>query len=103
MRELSQLLCPLHSTVYWHLTQSQRFTMHHLRLVPRFLTAEQKRISVDMAGEPLLGFSGQMLYQWHGILIFDGAWVSLQTEHEMMSVCPGEPVSGLRAADHTVT
>jgi hypothetical protein len=53
VRELSRLTCLGSLTVHRHLTQSLRFGVRHLRLVPHFLTAERKRIRVDMAGELL--------------------------------------------------
>jgi hypothetical protein len=55
VRELSRRICLPRSIVHRHrhLTQSLRFTVLHLRWVPHFLTAEQKRIRVQMAIELL--------------------------------------------------
>jgi hypothetical protein len=36
VRELSRRICLPRSTVDWHLTQSLRFTVQHLRWVPNF-------------------------------------------------------------------
>jgi hypothetical protein len=51
IRQLSRRNCLPRSTVHRHLTHSLRFTIRHLRWVPHFLTAEQKRIQVDMSRE----------------------------------------------------
>jgi hypothetical protein len=53
VRELSRRICLPRSTVHphrhWHLTQSFRFTVRHIRWVSHLLTAEQKQIRVQMA------------------------------------------------------
>jgi hypothetical protein len=58
-RELSSLSCLPRSAVHRHLAQSLRFTVRHSRWVLRILTAEQKRIRVDMAGELLRVLASQ--------------------------------------------
>jgi hypothetical protein len=91
-RELSRLTCLPRSTVHRRLAQSLRFPVRHLRLVPGFLPAEQKRTRVDMAGELLRVLSGQVTHQCHDIVTLDESWVYVYTEHEMMWVSPGETV-----------
>jgi hypothetical protein len=73
VRELSRRIFLPKSTVHrhWHLTQSFRFTMRHLRWVPHFLTAEQKQIRVKMAIELLQVFLVQSTRQWHDIVTLD--------------------------------
>jgi hypothetical protein len=92
VRELFRLTCLPRSTVHRHLTQLLRFTPRHLRWVPHFLTAEQKRIRVDMASDLLRVVSGQMTHQWHVIMSLNESWVYLYSEHEMMWVSPRETV-----------
>jgi hypothetical protein len=43
VRELSRRICLPRSTMHQHLTQSLRFTVRHLRWVPRFLTRNRSR------------------------------------------------------------
>jgi hypothetical protein len=86
--ELSQRICLLRSTVHrhwhWHLTQSLRFTVRHLRRVPHFLTAEQKQIRVQIAIELLQVLSVQSTRHWHDIFTFDESWICLFSEHDLM-------------------
>jgi hypothetical protein len=88
VRELSRLTCLPRSTGHGKLTQSLR----HLRWVPHFFTAGQKRIRVDIAGELLRVLSSQMTHQWYDIVTLDQILVCLCAQHEMMQVSPGERV-----------
>jgi hypothetical protein len=60
IRALSRRICLIRSTVHRHLTHSLRFTIRNLRWVTHLLTAEQKRIRVDMSRELLRVLSVQM-------------------------------------------
>jgi hypothetical protein len=60
IRELSRRTCLPRPTVHRHLTHSLRFIIRHLRWIPHFLTAEQKRIRVDTSRELLHALSVQM-------------------------------------------
>jgi hypothetical protein len=57
-----------------------------------FLTAEQKRIRVDMSRELLPVLSVQMAHQWHDIVTLDESWISLYCEHDLVWMTPGEKV-----------
>jgi hypothetical protein len=59
VRELSRLSFLPRSTVHLYLTQLPGFTVGRLRWVPLFLTAEHKKIGVDMVGELLQVLVGQ--------------------------------------------
>jgi hypothetical protein len=80
--------CLSRSTVHRHLTQSLRFAVRHLQWVSHFLTAEKKRIRVDMAGGLLRVLAGQVTHQWHDTVALDEPWVYLYTGHELMWVSP---------------
>jgi hypothetical protein len=78
--ELSRRICLPRSTLYrhWHVTQSLRFTVRHLRWVPQFLTAEQKQIRLVMAIELLQALSVQSTRQWHDIVTLDECCLFVQ-------------------------
>jgi hypothetical protein len=57
-----------------------------------FLTAEQKRIRVNMSRELLRVFSVQMARQWHEIVALDESRIDLYCEHDLMCMAPGEIV-----------
>jgi hypothetical protein len=86
VRELSPRICLPRSTVHphwhWHLTQSLRFTVRHLRRVPHFLTPEQKQIRVQMSIELLQVLSVQSTRQWHDIVNLDESCIYLFSEHQ---------------------
>jgi hypothetical protein len=82
--ELSRRICLPRSTVHWHLTQSFRFTVRHLRWVPHVLMAEQKQIQVQMAIELSQVLSVQSTQQWHDIITLDESWIYLFSEHDLM-------------------
>jgi hypothetical protein len=86
VRELSRRICLPRSTVHphRHLTQSLRFTVRHLRWVPRFLMAEQKQIRVLMAIELLQVLSVQSTRQWHDIVTLDESWIYLFSGHDLI-------------------
>jgi hypothetical protein len=92
VHELSRRICLPRSTVHphWHLTQSLRFTVRHLRWVPHFLTVEQKQIRVRLATELLQVLSVQSTRQWHDIVTLDESWICLFSEHDLMWTAPGE-------------
>jgi hypothetical protein len=90
VRELCRLTCPPRSTVHRHMAKSLRFTVHDLRCVPHFLTAAEKRIRVDMAGEQLRGLSSQMTHQWHDIVKLDEPWVYPRDVTHGFAVWPGQ-------------
>jgi hypothetical protein len=96
VRELSRRICLPRSTLHRHrhphLRQSLRFTVQHLRWVPRFLTAEQKQIRVQMAIELLQVLSVQSTRQWHDIVTLDESWIYLFSEYDLMWIAPGEIV-----------
>jgi hypothetical protein len=92
VRELSRRICLPRSTVHRHLTQSLRFTVRHLPLVPHLLTAEQKQIRVQMTIELLQILSVQGTRQWHDIVTLDESWIYLFSEHDLMWTDPGEIV-----------
>jgi hypothetical protein len=94
VRELSRRICLPRSTVHphRHLTQSLRFTVRHLRWVPRLLTVEQKQIRVQMAIELLQALSVQSTRQWHDIVTLDEPWIYLSSEYDLMWTAPGESV-----------
>jgi hypothetical protein len=92
IRQLSRRTCLPRSTVHRHLTHSLRFTIRHLRWVPHFLTAEQKRIRVGMSRELLRVLPVQMASQWHDIVILDESWIDLYCGQDLMWMAPGEIV-----------
>jgi hypothetical protein len=92
VRELSGRICLPRSTVHWHLTQSLRFMVRHFRLVPHFLTAEQKQIRVQMVIELSQVLSVQRTGQWHDLVTLDESWIYLFSEHDLMWTAPGEMV-----------
>jgi hypothetical protein len=93
MRDLSRRIYLTRSTVHrhrhWHLMQSLRFTVRHLRWVPLFLTAEQKQIRVQMAIKLMQALSVQSTRQWHDIITLDESWIYLLSEHGLMWTAPG--------------
>jgi hypothetical protein len=95
VRELSQRICLPRFTVHRHLTQSLRFTVQHLRLVPHVLTAEQKQIRVLMTMELLQVLSVQSTGQWHELVALDESRIYLFSEHDLMWSAPGELLSNM--------
>jgi hypothetical protein len=92
IRELSRRICLPRSTVHRHVSHSLRFTIRHLRWVPHFLTAEQKRIRVGRSRELLRVLLVEMAHQWHDIVILEESWIYLYCEHDLMWMAPGEIV-----------
>jgi hypothetical protein len=59
---------------------------------PRFLTAEQKQIRVQMAIELLQVLLVQSTRERHDIVTLDELWIYLFSEHDLMWIASGEIV-----------
>jgi hypothetical protein len=57
---------------------------------PPLLTAEQKKIRLQIAIDLLQVLSVQSTCQWHDIVTLDESWIYLFSEHDMMWTASGK-------------
>jgi hypothetical protein len=82
VRQLSQLIHLLSTTVYRRLTQSLGFVARHLRWVPHALSNTQKGERVNLSQRLLRMLEVQRDRAWHDIVTLDESWLYQSTDDE---------------------